>query len=354
MAEGPLTSSADSKLVITDLAERAIRRRQIALAVGAISRGEHFVSGFGRARDDASDPPNAETIFEIGSITKVFTAVLLAQMAGEGLVGLDDPLDAHLPAGVSPPLREPPATLADLAAHAAGLPRNPKGTVAHVLRHPLHPYRALLDAYASRTVEDVHASLARTKARPPGKRPRYSNVGPGLLGNVLASRAGLSYEEAVRRRVCLPLGMRDTFVDVPAHARARVAQGHTRRGRPRPPFEDPALLGAGSLRSTAADMLRFLGANLEPPAGPLGAGIELAQRPRARMARRFEIGLGWTIAPVRRRPFRMHWHNGGTGGFRSFAAFVRDAGTAVVVLGNTNRSVDRVGLRMLEALLQER
>jgi serine-type D-Ala-D-Ala carboxypeptidase/endopeptidase len=97
-------------------------------------------------------------------------------------------------------------------------------------------------------------------------------------------------------------------------------------------------------------MLRLLLANLDPPAGRLGAAIELAQRPRARMSRRIETGLGWILTPVRRRSLRMHWHNGGTGGFRSFVGLVRETQTAVVVLANTNRSVDLLGLRLLEAL----
>ena len=345
---------ADPKLVITDLAERAIRRGHVGLAVGVIAGDEHVVEGFGRARDDSSEPPSRQTIFEIGSITKVFTGVLLAEMAAEGVVGLDDPLDMHLPVEVSPPSRDGPITLADLASHRAGLPRDPKGTIAEILRHPLHPYRALLDAYAALTLQDVESSLSRTKARAAARRPRYSNVGPGVLGNVLAYRAGLSYEEVVRRRICVPLGLRDTFVEVPEDARPRLAHGHTRRGRPRRPFTAPALVGAGSLRSSADDMLRLLRANLDPPAGRLGAALELAQRPRARMNKRIETGLGWVIAPVRRRPFRMHWHNGGTGGFRSFVAFVAETETAVVVLGNTNRSVDLLGLRTLEALLPER
>ena len=340
----------ESKVVITDLAERAIRRGQIGLAVGVIAGGEHVFAGFGRARDDSSEPPNGQTIFELGSITKVFTGVLLAEMAEEGLVRLDDPLDVHLPSGVSPPIHDGAITLADLASHGAGLPRDPKGTIANILRHPLHPYRALLDAYAALAVQDLYTSLSRTKARAAGRRPRYSNVGAGVLGNVLASRAGLSYQEVVRARVCVPLGLRDTFVEVPEDARARLAQGHSRRGRPRPPFDAPALIGAGSLRASVDDMLRFLGANLDAPAGRLGAALELAQRPRTRMNKRIETGLGWVIAPVRRRPLRMHWHNGGTGGFRGFVAFVRETKTAVVVLGNTNRSVDLLGLRLLEAL----
>ena len=341
---------ADWRVALTRLAQRAIGRGQVGLAVGVIAGEEQLVAGFGRARDDGSAAPTGETIFEIGSITKVFTALLLAEMVEEGMIGLEDRLDLHLPPGIAPPRRDRPITLAELASHDAGLPRDPKGTLAKVLRRPLDPYRALLDAYAAMTVDDLYATLARTRARQAGTRARYSNVGAGLLGHLLAARAGASYEEAVRSRICGPLGMHDTFVDVPDAAGARVAHGHTRGGRPRPPFRDPALTGAGSLRSTAEDMLRFLRACIDPPTERLGAAIEASQRPRARMGRRVEAGLGWLISPLRAHPRRMHWHNGGTGGFRSFTAFVRETRTAVIVLGNTNRSVDLLGLRLLETV----
>lgn len=341
------------QLIVPELAEQAIARGHVGLAIGVLAGGEQLVAGFGRARDDEpATRPDGGTLFEIGSITKVFTGLLLAELAGEGLVGIDDPLELHLPPGVSAPARDVPITLAELASHSAGLPRDPRGTIGEVLRHPRHPFRALLDTYAASTVEGAYASLARTKARAKGARARYSNMGAGLLGNVLAARAGVSYEEAVRDRICLPLGMRETFVDVPDALRSRLAQGHTRRGLPRQPFAYPAFVGAGSLRSTADDLLRFLRAHFEPPEGRLGAAIELAQRPRARLTRRIDVGLGWIRAPMRRRSTHVLWHNGGTGGLRSFMGLVRETETTVVVLGNTNRSVDRLGLRLLETLSQ--
>ena len=343
-------SPADLERLVRAVGEPALDRGHVGLAIGVLA-GDEVVSGFGRARDVSPEVrPGAETLFEIGSITKVFTGLLLADMAREGFVGLDDPLDGHLPEGMTPPARDVPITLAELASHSAGLPREPKGTVAKVLRRPLHPYQGLLEVYAASTVEDVYASLARTKVRPRGSRARYSNVGAGVLGNILATRAGVSYEDVVRRRICLPLGMEDTFVSVPDAVRPRLADGHTRRGRPRPPFADAALVGAGSLRSTAADMLRFLRANIDPPDAPIGAAIEMTQRTRARMRGRIEAGLGWLVAPLGDGSLRMLWYNGGTGGFRSFAGLVRETETGVVVLGNTNRSVDLLGLRLLETL----
>jgi D-alanyl-D-alanine-carboxypeptidase/D-alanyl-D-alanine-endopeptidase len=317
-----------------------------------IAGGEEAIAGYGRARNLQPEAPREDTIFEIGSITKVFTALLLAETAEAGLVGLDDPLEAHLPSGVSPPAGNARISLADLASHTGGLPCHPPGALGRVIRRPFHPFHALLDSYVQLAPADLYASLARIKLKT-GAKARYSNLGAGLLGMILAERLGCSYGEALRDRILLPLGMRDTFAEVSDDGRGRMADGHTWRGKPQGrEFEGPAVLGAGSLRSTAADMLRFLWANLEPPSNRLGSAIELTQRPRAKMGGRIQVGLGWLLGPVGRNRVRMLWHNGGTAGFRSFAGLVREAGAAVVVLGNANRSVDRLAISVLEQITQ--
>jgi CubicO group peptidase (beta-lactamase class C family) len=274
----------------------------------------------------------------------VFTGLLLADLAEQGVVGLHDPLAGYLPALGSLPVQGRAITLGDLACHAAGLPRDPRGMLGRYLRNRRNPYATL-------SVEAVHEGLARTKLRrPPGERARYSNLGAGLLGQALAAAAGQPYERLVRERICLPLGMADTFITPSARQAARLATGHTRRGRPVAPFELPALLGAGALRSTADDLLRFLQANLEPAGTPLAAQLEHSQRPRMRVGKRMEVGLGWHIAHPPGRGGAVLWHNGGTGGFFSYVGAVRGGGAAVVVLSNTARPVDRLGWRLVKAL----
>jgi CubicO group peptidase (beta-lactamase class C family) len=328
------------------LAERAMRSgRRIGLVVGCLAGGEQRVVGYGRLRTDAQDPPDGGTIFEIGSITKVFTGLLLADLAEQGLVGLDEPLASYLPASARvPTFGDQQLTLGDLASHAGGLPRDPKGMLRRWLGDRRNPYAGL-------SVEELYDSLARTKLRRrPGERVKYSNLGAGLLGDALARAAGQSYEALVRERICLPLGMRDTVITLTGEQTARLATGHTRRGRPTPPFQLPALVGAGALRSTATDMLCLLRANLDPAHTPLAAQIERTQLPRLRSAKRVEVGLGWLIARPPGTAGPVLWHNGGTSGFRSFVGVARESGSAVVVLSNTARSVDRLGLRLLKAL----
>jgi len=327
------------------LAERAVRSgRRIGLVLGCRAGGEHRVVGSGRLRTGAQDTPDGGTIFEIGSVTKVFTGLLLADLAEQGIVGLDDPLASHLPSWVRVPTRgDRQITLGELASHAAGLPRDPTGTLGRWLGDRRNPYAAL-------SVEELYAGLARTRPRRRGGRAKYSNLGAGLLGVALACAAGQPYEELVRQRICRPLGMADTMITPTGEQTARLATGHTRRGRPVPPFQLPALAGAGALRSTATDLLRFLGANLDPARTPLAAQLERAQQPRVGRPGRWGVGLGWMIARPPRAAGPVLWHNGGTSGFRSFAALARDTGAAVVVLSNTARSVDRLGLRLLKAL----
>jgi D-alanyl-D-alanine-carboxypeptidase/D-alanyl-D-alanine-endopeptidase len=332
--------------VANELAERAMRSgRRVGLVVGYRHGGQEHVAGYGRVGPGASDPPGGGTIFEIGSVTKVFTGLLLADLAERGIVRLDDPLAGYLPASVAvPAFKDREITLGDLASHTGGLRRNPRGTLGRWLRDRHNPYAGL-------SAEELYQGLSRTRLRRrPGQRVRYSNLGTGLLGQALARAAGQPYERLVRERICLPLDMVDTLVSPSLEQAAQLAMGHTRRGRPVPRFEIPALVGAGALRSTAADMLRFLRANLDPARTPLAPQLEAIQRPRHRMGRRMEVGLGWLIFRPPDQSGPVLWHNGGTAGFRSFVAAVPGAGTAVVVLSNSARSVDRLGLRLVKAL----
>jgi CubicO group peptidase (beta-lactamase class C family) len=173
-------------------------RKHVGLAVGVRVGDEIRTIGRGRVDAGRPDAPAADTIFEIGSITKVFTAIVLADMVEEGLVALDDPVTGYLPAGLAPPVRGRPITLRDLATHSSGLPRLPKGLLRLALRERSNPYRGF-------THEHLERAIVRTRPRrAPGRRVRYSNYGFGLLGHVLALRVGTTYEELVRERVCRP------------------------------------------------------------------------------------------------------------------------------------------------------
>jgi CubicO group peptidase (beta-lactamase class C family) len=308
-----------------------------AVAAGVVRGGERaFGCWFPRAR-----PVDPRSRFEIGSITKAFTGVLLADMVLAGEVALDDPLSRHL-RYPRPAWRGREPTLLELATHRSGLPNSPGAVQRRELAFAAGLRRA--DPWAGVTREDYdRLASAESPRREPGGRMRYSSLGVGLLGDALAARAGTSYEELLAERVLRPLGMAQTGVQ-PAGA---VVPGHSRRGRPRPPLHDH-MPGAGSLRSSAEDMLRFLAACLRPPAERLGPALALAQQPHARLARGAQIGLGWMLVAARRDRPRIVWHNGATWGFRSFAGFSPGSGSAVVVLSSAPRPVERAGFRLLK------
>jgi CubicO group peptidase (beta-lactamase class C family) len=300
--------------------------------------------GSGTAGPGGPSPPAASTIFEIGSVTKVFTATLLAGMVEEGLLAFDDPVQPYLPPDVELPARGRPITLGDLASHTAGLPRLPHGFFPRSLRQRRNPY-------AWFTVDDLYAGLPATRLRrEPGGRPRYSNLGYGLLGHVLSLRAGRSYEQLVHERICRPLRLQDTRVAVPAAAHGRFAQGHNRRGRPVAHWDLAVLAGAGALRSTIADLLAFLRLQLGEGEPALARAAALTHAPRSRHRGGLAVGLGWTRLPLPGTQHELLFHNGATGGFRSFAGFVPATHTAVVVLSNSARSVDALGFRILERI----
>ena len=283
---------------------------------------------------------DGESVFEIGSITKTFTGILLAEMNARGEVRLDEPVADLLPAGTRVPERNGKViTLEDLSTQSSGLPRLATNMP---FADPANPYADYSDSL-------LFAFLAGyALPRDIGTQYEYSNLGVGLLGNALARRAKKPYEDLVRERILAPLGMKDTRITLTPELRARVAQGHDAQGKPVPLWDLNALQGAGALRSTANDMLTFLAANINGAPGTLGMGLIAARQSRRPAgAPVLTIGLGWHI--LTRNGLHVVWHNGGTGGYRTFAGFDPDRMIGVVVLTNAMSDNDDIGFHILDA-----
>ncbi|MGK5741608.1 serine hydrolase domain-containing protein [Micromonospora sp. URMC 103] len=330
----------DLDVLVRRTAQRLTRRR-VGAVVAAVAGDATVVHAAGSTGGPAAPVPDARTLFEIGSVTKAFTALTLARLSLASTVDLDEPLRDLLPPGSRVPSRDgAEITLRHLATHTAGLPRLPAGLLRRALTHPGDP-----DPYRGCTVDALLAGLARTRLRArPGRRVRYSNLGMGLLGLALARRAGTTYAALVADAVCRPLALADTGVTVDTR---RLAEGHTARRRPTPRWDLADLVGAGGLCSTAADLVVLLRAHLSG-GGELAEAVALCQRVEHRIDRSRAAHLGWLShgpAPATdgRRQF---WHSGATGGYAAYLAFDPEAGTGVVALTNTGRPVHRAAAEL--------
>jgi CubicO group peptidase (beta-lactamase class C family) len=330
-----VTATTDALTEAVHAATRAAARRRIGLAVGAFAGPQTVVHTTG--------PVSGDSLFQIGSVTKVFTALALADAVARTEVTLDTPLAALLP-GTPTPATGAPITLGHLATHTSGLPRLPPGLLRRALRSRSDPYRDV-------TTDYLLEALAATRLRSaPGTRVRYSNFGAALLGQALSRHTGRPYAQLIADRITGPLLLPDTAVDLRPDQLTRKAAGHSRRGRVVPDWHLGAMPGAGALYSTVPDLLTLLRAHLEPDGTTLRDALGLVQRPRARRNRWLQVGLGWFLSPVRSTGHTALWHNGGTGGFAGYLALLPAAEAGVVVLADTARSVDRAGVRLLASL----
>jgi CubicO group peptidase (beta-lactamase class C family) len=327
-------SAAQAGLVPARVAD-AVRARIAAgeypaLVIAIVDHGKVEIEGYGRLDDGAA--PDAGTVFEIGSITKTFTATLLAEAVQSGEVTLDEPVAKLLPGFTVPSRGGKQITLEAIATQRSGLPRMPTNFA------PADPHNPYADYDAAR----LKAFLASyTLPRDPGAQYEYSNLAFGLLGTALAG--GGDYSTLLRDKILRPLGMTQSGTTLTAAMRAHLATGHDELGKPAANWDFDVLAGCGALRSTAHDMLLYLKANMGVDQTPLAAAMTLAHTPRADALPHMRIGLAWMTTDK-----GIVWHNGGTGGYRSFIGFTTDGTRGVVILTNTATSVDDLGFASLD------
>ena len=296
------------------------------LVVGTLNGVDQQVRAYGVASYEDSTQVHEDTQFEIGSITKVFVGLLLAQQVESNTVELRDPVDAYLPDSVDvPTANDASIELIHLATHSAGLPRLPDNLAPANRFNP----------YVDYTEDKLYAYLSEARlASPPGTSYAYSNLGTGLLGTALAQHADTTLAAALHQHILGPLQLDDTVLPAPTDSiPSNLAAGYDMFGAPTPYWYFDALAGAGALRSTPADMLRFLRAQLDPEATPLAEALRATHNVQYQQAGGPTLGIGWHIQTLADgTPF--YWHNGGTGGFRSFAGFSLEHNTALLILVN--------------------
>ncbi|GLQ98666.1 serine hydrolase domain-containing protein [Dyella mobilis] len=309
------------------------------IVIAIVDGDRNAVYAFGKL--DSGAAPTGSTVYEIGSITKTFTATLLADSVAKGQLRLDQPLSTLLQDFKIPSKDGKVITLANLAEQNSGLPRDPTNMVMTSLTDPFADYdRAKLQAFLA----------TYTLPRLPGASYEYSNLAVGLLGYALARHADTSYPSLLKATIFGPLGMKNTSVAVGEGDPSDMATGHDSNGKEVPAWHFKALAAAGGIRSTGDDMLRYLKANMGMLSSPLQRAMQLAQTPRASTTSPdTKIGLIW----MTEHGVDSHdgpdviWHGGETHGFQSFIGFTADHQRGVVVLTNANAGARDLGFATL-------
>jgi len=331
--------------------------KNVGVSVGIIYKDDSAVFGYGRVNLNTGRQPDGDTIYEIGSITKVFTALLLINMTENKLVNFTDSIGQFLPPSVQTPTYDnTEITLIDLASHMSGLPRIPSNI------NNFKDYLTLdfvKNPYASYTPSRLYTFLSKhTLKNKPGAQYSYSNLGMGLLGHILAHSQTKTYEDMVVSRICNSLGMNDTRITLSHDQESRLARGYQgvlnisglRLSFPANNWDIPTLAGAGALCSTVNDLIKFLSANMAITQTPLSTSMETAQVARHQIKSNMGIAMGWHIQDPDSQEDAIIWHNGRTGGYSSYMGFNKKHRIGVVILSNSNSPVDEAGIRIIKTL----
>ena len=354
LAAAPFTVSPSAWPTPSDEEIRRLLARRVdeakqatAIVVGIVAPGKQRVVSYGSLESGSARLPDGNTVFEIGSVTKVLTALLLADMVQRGEVTLKDPVASYLAGGSAGPVvtlsqhGETPITLADLATHTSGLPNMPDN---------FHPKDGK-NPHADYTVDQLYAYLSSYQPTvEAGKTYVYSNLGAGLLGHVLSRRAGQSFTDLVRKRITAPLRMRDTRSTPTVGMAARLAPGHNDKLVRAASWDTHTLAGAGGYRSTVNDLMILLEVFLSLRPSTLQPAMKamLDTQRSGGLGPSTHTALGWML--IREGEQQIAWHPGRTGGYRAFLGYNLLARIGVVGLTNasTETGVDDIGLHLLD------
>lgn len=308
------------------------------IVVGLIdANGTNYYS-YGVKSLKTKEAVDKNSVFEIGSISKAFTGILLADMVLKNKMKLDDPLQKHLPEGVTAPTRNGETIkLVHLANHTSSLPRMPSNFSPANMANPFADY-------SEKQLYDFLESYELP--RNIGSQYEYSNYAMGLTGHILAFKNNMTYEQLLMKVITKPLGLEDTGITLTPTMKKNLAMGHSGGVEVESwTWEEPTLAGAGAIRSNAVDMLEFLAVNMGIEKNNLYPAMQLAYKNSRKEEKEPIVGLGWHTMVF--DDTEIVWHNGGTGGYRTFAGFIKGGNKGVVVLSNSNTGVDDIGIHIL-------
>jgi CubicO group peptidase (beta-lactamase class C family) len=337
----PMQSTLDKK--VDSVARSFIDSgKTVGLSIGIITQGKMYPYGYGETKKGNKIVPDANTIFEIGSITKTFTATLLAWYVNEGKISLSDPITKYLPDSVAANKNLEGITVQMLSNHTSGLPRVPLNVFLDKEHDPANPYKHY---NKQKMFSFLKACKPMSK---PGEKYSYSNYAVGLLGVLLENMDGgdSTYEQLVRKHICEPLKMFNTVQHLSLEQAYRHVSVYNEKGEQVLQWDCDAISAAGALHSSSNDMLLYAKANMASDHTTLGKAISLTHN--ITFEGDIPVGLGWHYGRDKEHP--IIWHNGGTGGSSSFMAFSKGKQYAIIVLSNSQNKVDAVGVELLRYL----
>ncbi|MEJ2465924.1 MAG: serine hydrolase [Candidatus Thiodiazotropha sp.] len=313
------------------------------IVVGVYKDGRTLIKGYGVINRNSSQRPDDETVFQIGSVSKVLTALLLQRLDDEGVVSIDATLGDLLgeSMALSPSVHS--VTLRQLVTHTSGFPRVPQSLLNKV-KEIAGEDDLMLDPYSHLGPSYVFDYLATAEGKTKGGRFDYSNYGMGLLAHVLEVVTGEDYESMVRDKVLHPLGMHHTAITLSSELKDKLAQGYNAKGLPTRVWTFAALGGAGAYSSTAEDLTKFIQASV--------AENGLASQLLLEMSKKQfngDTGIGWMQPSFVDRFVGNQgvvWHNGMVGGYASYLSIDAESKSGVAILTNQASSLDMLGIML--------
>lgn len=332
-----------SQLMIREIS----KSKKASIVVGVVTKDGRFIEGF--VQNQMPKINVGDLFFEIGSTTKTFTSLLLAKLVTEGKISLDDPVSHYKPVyknALSYNGKE--ITFRHLATHTSRLPREDMKTIRKNLKENKQEKNNPYKSFTSDHLHQFYIDFDLKKEI--GTKWGYSNIGIGLLGNILAELEKFTYEEAIQKYILEPFQMKDTFITVGNERMDRYVKAYDKKGKRVPPIELPAIDGAGAIKSTVNDMLTYLEHQIGLRDSPLAESIALThERQNAKAFKRLDMGLCWMIEDVKWSKYPIYHHGGTTIGFHTYCGFMKEREIGIVIFSTVQIPLLRF-LRMIVGL----
>jgi serine-type D-Ala-D-Ala carboxypeptidase/endopeptidase len=322
---------------LDNIMEKQMKEQQLTgVVVGIVQPNHTFIRGYGTTKAGATITPDGSTLFELASIGKLFTTSAMQIAVERHDFNWDDAISTHLSSKVQMPARCK-ATLRNLATHTSGMPILPMNFVVKMTDEK-NPYKNL-------SKSDLYDYLKSCEEDAKIGNYGYSNLGMGVLGNILELKYRKKYEDIIKKEICTPLAMHNTTMTLSRIQKAQLAQGYDEEGEPTPVWQDTVLAGAGSFLSNAEDMIKFIQANLDETNSSISPQLIACHK----LQNNKKTALGWHVENIGVKSIIL-WHDGGSGGYSSYLAINKESKTGCILLCNDAKDLTELG-RMIMLML---